>query len=182
MTNNQTILYCALMNQNPTNGVRERLDNILKIIPEIKSMIGFNHKHPHHHLDVWEHTLLALSVTPNDFEIRLAILLHDIGKPHCFIEQNGVRHFYGHPKRSAQISKIILDRLEYTDEFIDTVCKIILLHDDKITPELAIDKPSLAKKIFEVQKCDVFAHNPEKNKKRLEYIKTTTQIFNYTKN
>ena len=54
-------------------------------------MIGFEHKHPHHHLDVWNHTLLALSYSPKDFDIRLVLLLHDIGKPHSYQDEE-IRH------------------------------------------------------------------------------------------
>ena len=32
--------------------------------------------------------------------------------------------------------------------------------------------------IFEVQKCDAMAHNPDKNKKRIEYITKISEIFN----
>ena len=32
----------------------------IQVIPELKNTIGFEHKHPHHHLDVWQHTLEVL--------------------------------------------------------------------------------------------------------------------------
>ena len=49
-------------------------------------MIGFDHKHPHHHLDVFNHTLYALSLSKKDFSIRMALLFHDISKPYCYVE------------------------------------------------------------------------------------------------
>src|SRR5574344_2051507 len=81
-----------LTSDNVVDSIRSNLEYILKIIPELGDTIGFEHKHPHHHLDVFEHTLYALSLSENDYEIRLALLLHDIGKPHSFTEGE-VRHF-----------------------------------------------------------------------------------------
>ena len=64
-----------LLSDNIIESINNNIDYLLKIIPEIKDMIGFDHKHPHHHLDVWNHTLLALSLSPKDFDIRLSLLL-----------------------------------------------------------------------------------------------------------
>ena len=47
--------------------INNSLEYILNIIPEIKPMIGFDHKHPHHHLDVFNHTLYAISLSKKDF-------------------------------------------------------------------------------------------------------------------
>ena len=58
---------------------------LLNLIPELAVMFGFNHHHSHHHLNVWNHTLLALKSSQSDFEVRLALLLHDIGKPYYLI-------------------------------------------------------------------------------------------------
>ena len=58
-----------------SNNIKENESILVGYIPEIQSMIGFDHKHPHHHLDVWEHTKLALSLSNNDIDVRLALLL-----------------------------------------------------------------------------------------------------------
>ena len=47
--------------------INNSLEYILNIIPEIKPMIGFDHKHSHHHLDVFNHTLYAISLSKKDF-------------------------------------------------------------------------------------------------------------------
>ena len=45
-----------LMEDDIVKSINNNLEELLLLIPEIKYMIGFEHKHPHHHLDVWEHT------------------------------------------------------------------------------------------------------------------------------
>lgn len=48
-------------------------------------MIGFEHRHPHHHLDVRQHTLEAIrNLNSSDIELIMAGLLHDIGKPFSY--------------------------------------------------------------------------------------------------
>ena len=89
------ILNKILISDDVVEKIRENLQDLVLIIPEICDMIGFEHNHPHHHLDVWEHTLYALSLSSNNFDIRLALLLHDVGKPHSY-QDDEVRHFKGH--------------------------------------------------------------------------------------
>ena len=111
------ILQQILMSDNLVVSTNNNLDKLLDLIPELKDMIGFQHNHPHHHLDVWNHTLLALELSPKEFDIRLALLLHDIGKPHSYQDKE-IRHFKGHPKVSGTMSKIILERLNFNKEEI----------------------------------------------------------------
>ena len=59
-------IYNVLMSDDVENTIKENQEELLKIIPELKDEIGFDHKHPHHHLDVWNHTLLALSMSIKD--------------------------------------------------------------------------------------------------------------------
>lgn len=88
-------LKLILTSENVVDCINNNLEYLLTIIPELKFMLGFLHKHPHHHLDVWEHTLLALKLSENDFEIRLTLLLHDIGKPFSY-QEGKIRHFKNH--------------------------------------------------------------------------------------
>ena len=102
--NSKIFIQDILTSDDVVDSIKNNLDELLEIIPEIKKMIGFEHNHPHHHLDVWNHTLLALSQSENYFQLRLVLLLHDIGKPHHYQEKDGIRNFNGHPKVSKEIS------------------------------------------------------------------------------
>lgn len=175
------ILSTILMADDIVLSINKNLKTLIQIIPEIEDMIGFEHKNPNHHLDVWQHTVLALSMAPKTFEIRLILLLHDIGKPHCFTEGE-IRHFKGHEKVSAEISRNILNRIEYPSFFIDEVCNIIQEHDTKITKEEIATNYDLAYKKFLVQSCDALAHSPEGLPSRKEYIEKTEKVLKRKKN
>ena len=175
---NREKLEKILKENDVVGSIKNNLNILLNVIPEIKDMIGFEHKHPHHHLDVWEHTLYALSLSPKNFDIRLALLLHDIGKPHSFQVDGEVRHYKGHAEKSAHMATNILQRLGYEKEYVNYIANIVKNHDTPLMKEDITKTPNLSKTIFEVQKCDALAHNPEKNKKRLAYIEQTTKLFN----
>lgn len=164
------ILEDILTSSSIIESINNNLDYLLKIIPELEYMIGFDHKHPHHHLDVWNHTLYALSLSENDFEIRLCLLLHDIGKPHSYIEGD-IRHFNGHALKSSEMTKEILERLNYDKSFIDEVCYLIKYHDTPMSKKDIQNNLELSIKRYKIQVCDALAHNPNKLDKRLKYLK-----------
>ena len=174
----RNILYNILMSENVDDELRDNIDFLISIIPEIKDTIGFNQLHPHHHLDVWEHTLDALSRSKMIFEIRLALLLHDIGKPHCYQFDGEVNHYRDHNRVSHTIAKNSLENLGYDGDTINTVCEIILRHDTPIHQGDIDADLKLSQMVFEVQCCDIYAHNPEYNKKRLEYIDRIAKMLN----
>lgn len=110
--------------------LREFSDVLCVIIPEIAPCIGFLQHNPHHKSDVFEHTLCALSNTPQDEILRLAILFHDIGKPACFsLDDNGIGHFYGHAEESARLCAQILRRLRYDGKTAELVTELVRAHD-----------------------------------------------------
>lgn len=160
---NKKILEDILMKDDVVSSIRDNFDVLINLIPEIKDMVGFQHKHPHHHLDVWEHTLLALSRAVKDFEIRVVLLLHDIGKPHT-CQEGEIRHFKNHPAVSRKISEVILKRLGFNEEELEEMCYLIRVHDD------LIEDSYLADKRFKIQYCDALAHHPDKLEKRILYL------------
>lgn len=159
-----------LTSNNVLESIYDNLDELLELIPELKSMIKFDHKNPHHHLDVWMHTLYALSLSENDFEIRLCLLLHDIGKPFSYEEdEKGIRHYTGHPLKSYEIAKNILERFNYNQDFKEEVCYLILKHDTPILQK-DLENYELCVKRYKIQVCDSLAHNPVEIKKRVVYL------------
>lgn len=165
----QKQLKSILMDDDILNSINKNINKLLELIPEINGMIGFEHRHPHHHLDVWNHTLLALSKAKKDFEIRLVLLLHDIGKPYSFLDGE-VRHFYNHAYVSSNMAKEILNRLQYSSQFINKICSLISNHDTPITNKQIKDYIDFCLKLYEIQRCDALAHNPYKLEKRLIYL------------
>jgi tRNA nucleotidyltransferase (CCA-adding enzyme) len=165
-------LDSILLSDDIVGAINENIDYLKNIIPEIKYMIGFEHKHPHHHLDVWEHTLLALSLSKKDYDIRLSLLLHDIGKPFSY-QEGKVRHFKNHAKVSAHLAEVILHRLGYDYDYINYICYLIENHDTQITKEQIKNNFNVCLKLYEIQRCDALAHNPEKLEKRIKYLEET---------
>lgn len=177
MNNYSLIIKRILLSDDVEKSIRNELHVLIKIIPEIKDMIGFKHNHPHHHLDVFEHTLLALSRSPQDLEIRLVLLLHDIGKPHSYQDEE-IRHFRNHALVSSEIARGIFERLEFDEDEIDEMCMLIREHDSHISQKEIRDNKSFAQKKFFIQYCDGLAHHPDKLEKRVMYLMNMNRMLN----
>ena len=171
-------LYEILMDNDVVSSIRNNYDELVKIIPELKKMKGCKHNHPYHHLDVWEHTLYALSFARSDFIIRLSLLLHDLGKPYVMTtDENGVNHFKGHPQKSFELALDILKRLGFDNNTIGKVCYLVRYHDEPITEEnLDIDIETERLR-FHVQYCDSLAHNPNILYKKEKYLDKTNEMI-----
>lgn len=171
-------MYDILISQDIINSINNNLVYITELIPEIKAMMGFDHMHPHHHLDVWNHTLLALSNSEPNFDIRLSLLLHDIGKPFSYQQEGNIRHFKGHPNKSAEISFNILKRLGFNEKYINKICFYIEYHDTPIDNYLIMNDYETALCLYKIQESDALAHNPNKLEKRKKYLKEIEEKLN----
>jgi len=126
---------------------------ILEIIfPEIKPMRRIG-QGPYHHLDVWQHTLETLSQfeliiqwakkTPqiNDYLqeevaglrrrsslLKLACILHDVGKPEALRREKGKIIFHGHERIGLGLTRIISRRLKLSNEEGRILERIVLWH------------------------------------------------------
>ena len=161
-----------LLSDDVVTSINENRDYLEKLIPEIKYMYGFEQHHPHHHLDVWNHTLLALSLSRKDFDVRLSLLLHDIGKPFSYQDKE-VRHFTGHARVSGIMARTILTRLNFDEEYIDYICYLVKNHDKKITDKVIEENYDVCLKLYEIQRCDALAHHPDTLENRKKYLNDT---------
>lgn len=95
-----------------------------KIFPDLKAGRGLV-QGPYHKYRVEYHGIMTCCQTPPILELRLAGLLHDVGKPFVFQETG---RFYGHDKRGADLSESMLRRLKYPNALIKTVTSLIAMH------------------------------------------------------
>lgn len=105
------------------------------ILPELAPTFGFDQRNRHHVYGVWEHTLHALEAAPPDQLLRLALLLHDCGKPSCFsVGKDAQGHFYGHADKSAVLADAALRRLRFDNGTRERIVRLIALHDHDLPP------------------------------------------------
>lgn len=105
---------------------------ITQILPELKPCIGFEQHNKYHRHQVFSHMLHVVDFCKSDkFEIKLAALLHDIGKPDAFvIGDDGYGHFYGHPETSYKIAQELLQKhLRLSNDEETLVLNLIRYHD-----------------------------------------------------
>ncbi|MDW8052620.1 MAG: HD domain-containing protein, partial [Armatimonadota bacterium] len=98
------------------------------------SMVGCT-QNEYHLYDVWEHSLKTVEyVDPEGlelpaWELRLAALLHDVGKPATrTVDEAGRVHFYEHDRVGAQIAAEWLRSLRYSNATIERVSRLVRLH------------------------------------------------------
>lgn len=120
-----------IVSPSANNVIEQNMRVILKVIPELKAAVDFEQNNPYHDYTVFGHTMKALSrCESNDLTVRLAVLLHDIGKPSCYQDDtDGHRHFKGHGKVSSEIAENILRRLKFDNETVANVIELIKYHD-----------------------------------------------------
>ena len=99
------------------------------LIPALKKTVGFAQNTPYHIYNVYDHIAHSVDAIQNIPHLRLTMLLHDVGKPLCYREdEKHIGHFFGHAKIGAKLSKEILRHLHADKKTIERVCLLIRLH------------------------------------------------------
>ncbi len=101
-----------------------RKTGVLKnILPELAEGDGMAQRADIHNYDVLEHTFRTVKYA--DGSIRLAALLHDIGKPYCY-KNNG--NFYNHETVGSEIASKVCARLKVPKKLAEETAKLVALH------------------------------------------------------
>lgn len=149
--------------------LREYADVIAEPIPELYACVGFAQNTKYHCYDVYEHSLHALEENDGcDLITRLSILLHDVGKPLTYTEDEQGGHFKGHGAVGVKLTGDILRRLRFDNATADAVVQLVEYHDRPIPAERKAVKRLMQKmtdenimRLLELQRCDRVAHAPE---------------------
>ena len=113
--------------RSPMRGLRllDELDVWAFLVPEFNLARGMGQRPDHHRYDVLEHSFRVCAAAPATEKLRLAGLLHDVGKPDCKRE-TGVQ--YAHDKFGERISKRVLSDLRFPTKTITEVSQLVEGH------------------------------------------------------
>ena len=137
----QSELVRLMQTDDPARGIRVLVDTglIEEFLPEVSALRLEVDEH-HHHKDVYEHSLTVLqqaialenSRNPDaepDVPLRIAALLHDIGKPRTRkLEDGGAVTFHHHDVVGGRMARKRLQALRFDGDTIDAVSTLIELH------------------------------------------------------
>ena len=101
-----------------------------EIMPELLEGVGVT-QNLHHIYTVWEHNVRSLKYTCEknySLEVRLAALMHDIGKPRAKRGEGYNSTFYGHDVIGARMTKEIGKRLKFPQDLTDRLTKMVRYH------------------------------------------------------
>jgi poly(A) polymerase len=133
----------------------------------------------YHQYDVWTHSLKAVESLPECpvdalplWELRLATLLHDVGKPATrSVDEQGEVHFYGHAHVGADIAEKWLREMKYPSATIGRIGKLIRLHmrpggynlswSDAAVRRLMRDAGALLEPLLCMVEADIRAQRPD---------------------
>jgi putative nucleotidyltransferase with HDIG domain len=168
-----------LGSQKPSFGLNLLLKSgILRIIfPEIENLAGVEQINEYHHKDVFNHTLEVvdnISLKTENIWLRLAALLHDIGKPATKRFVNGTGWtFHGHEDIGSRMLEKIFHRMKLPSIHFEYVNKLIRLHlrpiplaneivTDSAIRRLVVDAGEDLSDLLTLCRADITSKNPNK--------------------
>jgi poly(A) polymerase len=126
----------------------------------------------HHHKDVLAHTIAVVQKVGPDLVLRLAALLHDVGKPKTRSFEHGRATFHHHEVVGARMARERLHALRYPKEIVEDVTQLVYLHlrihtyamgwTDAAVRRYVRDAGDLLDKLNELQRSDCTTRNERK--------------------
>ena len=176
----------TITSKNPAYWISNSRYILGKVIPEIEDMIGFKQRNPYHQHNVFNHTIQAIwNCTSTDLIARLAVLFHDIGKPHCYQDgEDGIRYFKGHNRVSADMTDKIMKRLKFDNETRNNVVELVYYHDATFEADKKYVKHWLNKigvdqfrKLLDIRRADIKGQKFHYDKERIEKVDNIERLL-----
>jgi tRNA nucleotidyltransferase (CCA-adding enzyme) len=151
--------------------------------PELMESVGCQ-QNRYHAFDVWGHAMHCLDACPNDAGLRVAGLLHDVGKPRsrAWSDKNDDYTFYEHERIGAEMTEPLLERLRFSNEERDRIVRLVRHHlvcyepawtDAAVRRWLQRVGPDILEDLYELNRADVLAKGKDASAdlERLEQLK-----------
>lgn len=142
-------------------------------LPELPGLAMEQDPH-HHHKDVLAHTFAVVDKASPDLTLRLAALLHDIGKPDTREFGPGGVTFHHHEVVGARMARHRLRQLRYPNEIVEDVSQLVYLHlrphtlklgwTDSAVRRYVRDAGHLLEPLNELVRCDVTTANERRER------------------
>lgn len=142
-------------------------------LPELPALAMEQDPH-HRHKDVLAHTFAVVDKAQPDLELRLAALLHDIGKPATREFGPGGVSFHHHEVVGARMARKRLKALKYPKQVVEDVGQLVFLHlrphtlkmgwTDSAVRRYVRDSGDLLPKLNELVRCDVTTANQRRER------------------
>lgn len=159
----------AMKASNPSRAFEVmRLHGLLAITaPELLESVGCE-QNRFHAYDVWGHAMACLDACPKSPVLRVAGLLHDVGKPRSreFSDKTQDYTFYEHERIGAEMTGPILERLKFSNQERERVVGLVRHHlicysdewtDAAVRRWLRRVTPELAEDLYELGRADAVA-------------------------
>lgn len=139
-----------------------------RIIPELLQGYRMRQRHPHRYT-VLRHVFETVDRVPPSPVLRVAALLHDVGKPGTRRKIEGVWRFHGHAALSARMTREILGRLRFSSSFAERTAHLVehhMLDAEAPWSDAAIRRlvqrvgPEALQELFALRRADLLAHGP----------------------
>lgn len=154
------------------------------ILPQFDVLMNTPQNNPHHIYNVGDHTLSVMENIPADKKLRLAALLHDMGKPETrSTDENGVDHFLDHHIKGAEFAEKWMREMRFDNNMIKDVSTLILYHDflfskDESGVRHAINKVgSLFPDLLLLLRADTLAKSADYTERRMKKIDHIEDLY-----
>jgi len=108
----------------------EELNLLRSVLPELRDGLGVG-QNKHHIFSVFEHSVKSLDYSArqgHSLVVRMAALLHDVGKPATKGGDGPDSTFYNHERVGAKMAARALERLHFSNDFIAEVAHLVKYH------------------------------------------------------
>lgn len=183
-----------IMCENPSELFSKYYEILSVVIPELTDIKDLSQNNPYHIYDVFEHTMKALDSSERNLDLRYAILFHDTGKKESkTTDEDGIDHFYNHPKISTEKFIKFAHRMKMNKTSIERIKKLIFFHDVTLSTKsksmnhfLKIFGSEDIELLFDMKLCDILGQNLDKidraelleklRKMYLDYLSTSPAL------